>query len=236
MSLPRGGLLIIDKPAGKTSHDCVQFLRQKLNVPRIGHCGTLDPFAQGVLPLLLGPATCIQDQFLRFPKTYWFEAEFGQATESGDRDGRTFVRLPFDVAAATLARALRAFEGEQWQVPPRISAVKHRGKRFYEWTRQGIDVSRAPRQVTVEEFTLIHFSAPLWEARVRCSRGTYIRTLAEDVAAHFGTVAVLQQLVREQVGPFSRDSAISWTDLHQLSAKALLEQSEHELDSYARHI
>ena len=188
--------------------------RRILQEKRIGHCGTLDPMAQGVLMLVFGHHTRRQSEFLDMEKQYWFRSELGRSTDSGDRTGKTIDTLPFkQVTRAALESVVQGFVGEQLQIPPKVSAVKYQGKRLYEWTRQGIEVPRAPRQVHIRSFEVLAFDGHFYEARVMCSRGTYIRTLAEDVARKLGTAGTVDALIRERVGTYRREDALDWDRL-----------------------
>jgi tRNA pseudouridine55 synthase len=205
------GLILLDKPSGPTSFDCVRVARRILQEKRIGHCGTLDPMAQGVLVLLYGRETRRQSEFLSMEKQYWFRGELGRVTDSGDRTGQTVETIP--VPALTLAdveKAAKSFLGDSLQIPPKVSAIKYQGKRLYEWTRKGIDVPRPPRAIHIGSFDILAFDGHFYEARVTCSRGTYIRTLVEDVARKLGTGGLVDALIRERVGVYRREDALSW--------------------------
>jgi tRNA pseudouridine55 synthase len=218
------GLLLLDKPAGLTSYDCVHRVKRILAREKVGHCGTLDPLAMGVLILLVGRATRQQSTFLDLEKQYWFRGEFGRVTDTGDREGQCLRSPGFGhVTAQHLKDALDTFVGEQMQTPPRFSALKFQGKRYYQWARQGVEIPRRARPVRIKSFELLSFQAPFWEARVVCSRGTYIRTLVEDVAERLGTGASVDVLIRERIGHFSRDQALSWETVSQSSRAQLLD-------------
>jgi tRNA pseudouridine55 synthase len=204
------GLLLLDKPSGPTSFDCVSRARRILK-ERTGHCGTLDPMAQGVLILVFGRHTRRQHEFLSMEKQYWFRSELGRSTDTGDRMGKTIETSPVvPLTREALDTAAKRFIGDQLQIPPKVSAIKFKGKRLYEWTRKGIDVPRPPRQIHIASIEILSFEGSFYEARVVCSRGTYIRTLAEDLARKLGTVGVVDALVRERVGHYRREDALSW--------------------------
>jgi len=216
------GLLLLDKPSGVTSFDCVAVVRKKLGVQRVGHCGTLDPAARGLLLVLVGAATSSQDSFLGLEKEYWFTAELGRRTSTGDREGKMTETKPWGhVTKDALEESLRRFTGDIQQVPPMYSALKHRGKPYYEYARKGLSVPRAPRTVTIRAFSLISFHPPAWEARVVCSRGTYVRTLVEDVSESLKTCGTLTDLVRERIGPYHKDQALTWPELQMISREDL---------------
>jgi tRNA pseudouridine55 synthase len=217
------GLLLLDKPFGVTSFDCVHLVRRRLKVKRVGHCGTLDPAARGLLMVLVGPATRMQDSFLGLEKEYWFTAEFGKKTSTADQEGEVIERKSFDhVTPESLEGALKTFEGEIQQLPPMYSALKYKGKHYYDYARQGIEIPRVPRPVVIHAISCVSVRMPFWEVRVVCSRGTYVRTLVEDIAERLGTVATLVELVRERVGPYRRAEALSWQELHVIADEDLV--------------
>lgn len=224
------GLLLLDKPSGVTSFDCVAVVRRRLGIQRVGHCGTLDPAARGLLLILVGPATRKQDSFLSLEKEYWFRAEFGRRTSTGDLEGEVDATAPFGhVTAEPLRKVLENFVGDIAQIPPIYSALKFRGKPYYSYARKGQPVPRVPRTVTIHSLSLLSFVAPYWEARVVCSRGTYVRTLAEDVAERLNTCGTLVELVRERIGPYRNNQALSWDALRQAPSEELL-ASLHPVD------
>ena len=218
------GLLLLDKPSGPTSFDCVRMARRVLHERRIGHCGTLDPMAEGVLVLLFGKHTRRQSEFLEMEKQYWFRSELGRFTDSGDRTGQTIETVSAGhVTRETLDAAALEFVGDQLQTPPKISAVKVQGRRLYEWARKGIDVPRTPRPIHIASFEILSFDGHFYDARVVCSRGTYIRTLAEDIARRLGTGGTVDALIRERVGTYRREDALSWDRLCHSSREELLQ-------------
>lgn len=207
------GILVVDKPAGITSHDVVDRLRRALGVRRIGHAGTLDPPATGVLVVGVGRAT----RLLRFlevhDKEYRAEVVFGATTTTQDASGDIVaVRDASALDAAAVEGALAGFVGEIEQVPPMVSALKVGGERLYRKARRGEEVERAPRRVTVHEARIEAFepgSRPRATIRVRCSKGTYVRALAADLGAALGAGAHLAALRRTAVGPYREDQAIA---------------------------
>jgi tRNA pseudouridine55 synthase len=206
------GLLVVDKPRGITSHDVVARARKATAVRKIGHAGTLDPIATGVVVLAMGRATrlirYIQDQ----QKEYVALVQFGIATDTLDADGEETARVPMPFERQALIDALEAFRGEIEQIPPMVSALKHQGKRLYEIARSGDEVDRPPRQVAIHELELNEFSSdefPRAELRVVCSKGTYIRSLADDIARSLGGRAHLLALRRTRVGVFDLDRALT---------------------------
>jgi tRNA pseudouridine55 synthase len=216
------GLLLLDKPAGVTSFDCVQVVKRKLSAGRVGHCGTLDPAARGLLLLLVGTATRQQESFLGLEKYYCFKAQFGVKTSTGDREGRTIEERPHDhVAKTALETVLVGFVGNSRQTPPMYSALKYKGKPYYHYARKGLEVPRVPRPISIASLSLLSLDLPYWEGRLVCSRGTYVRTLVEDVAERLGTCGTLVELVRERIGPYEREQALTWAQLHALDAQDL---------------
>ncbi len=187
-------------------------VRRLLGVKRVGHTGTLDPQARGLLILLIGSATKTQEQFLAMPKQYRLRGEFGRQTSTGDSQGEIRVQKPYSqVTVEMLQDALKAFEGDIEQLPPMYSALKYKGKPYYEYARKGLEIPRVPRTLRIDSFEFISYTAPFWEARVRCSRGTYVRTLVEDVAIRLGTVGTLSELVREKIGDYGVQEAVAWS-------------------------
>jgi len=163
---PISGLLLLDKPEGPTSFDCVRMARRVLKEKRIGHCGTLDPMAEGVLVLLFGKHTRRQDEFLAMEKQYWFRCELGRFTDSGDRTGKTLESFPFGhITQTQLESATQGFLGEQLQTPHKISAIKYKGKPLYVWARKGVEVPRAPRPIRITSFDILKFAGLRRESR-----------------------------------------------------------------------
>ncbi len=216
------GLLLLDKPEGVTSFDCVRMAKRRLGAARAGHCGTLDPAARGLLLILAGAATRQQDSFLGLEKEYWFRAQLGVKTSTGDREGCETESKPCDrVNQENLTQTLAAFIGEIAQIPPLYSALKYKGKPYYHYARKGLDVPRVPRLVSIASLSLLSFHSPYWEARLVCSRGTYVRALVEDVAERLGTCATLVELIRERIGPYHRNQALRWDELRLMDTESL---------------
>ena len=204
------GFLLVDKPLGWTSHDVVAKVRNLAGIRKVGHAGTLDPMATGLLVLGLGRAT----RLLRFvqdrPKAYSATAQFGIATDSLDADGLEVERRPMRVTRAQVVDSLEAFRGPIDQVPPMTSAIKMGGRKLYELAREGREVDRPSRRVTIHELELTGFvdgDYPVVEFRAVCSSGTYVRSLADDIAASFGGRAHLTALRRTAIGTLTIDAA-----------------------------
>jgi tRNA pseudouridine55 synthase len=205
----RNGLLLVDKPAGITSHDVVARARRLFNERRIGHAGTLDPMATGLLILAIGPST----RLLRFAqaesKRYTGHVLLGTATDSLDADGTVSATAPVPpLNVEEMNRVASTFLGEIFQIPPMVSAIKVDGRRLHELARQGIEVERKPRSITVQSFELTSTdSNNVWAFDVTCSTGTYVRVLLADLAERLGTLGHLQSLRRESSGPHDVRSA-----------------------------
>lgn len=200
------GILNLNKPPGITSHDLVQAVRRLLSGVKAGHAGTLDPEATGVLPVCCGRATRLAEYLMELPKGYRAVVTLGVVTDTGDAAGQVLERNP--VAGVTRERLLEVcagLRGPQEQLPPLYSAVKHRGKPLYYWTRRGKEVPRRPRTVNIYRLELAGFDSghePRLHLEVECSRGTYIRTLASEIGGRLGCGAHLASLERSFVGPF----------------------------------
>jgi tRNA pseudouridine55 synthase len=203
------GFLNVCKAAGPTSHDVVAAVRRLLGTRRVGHAGTLDPLAEGVLPLALGRATRLIDRLAEADKEYHAEAVLGLRTSTDDAAGEVLERHPVPpFAPAELDAALAAFEGEIEQLPPRYSALKVAGRRAYDWAREGREVTVAPRRVTIHRIERCGWDRPVLSFRVRCSKGTYVRALVRDLGERVGVGGSLRRLVRLQVGPFHLRDAV----------------------------
>jgi tRNA pseudouridine55 synthase len=210
----RSGVLVVDKGRGATSFDVVAIVRRRLGVRRIGHAGTLDPDATGVLPILVGEATKITPYLVDQDKEYLATVRFGLTTDTHDVSGRVLSETPVDdLVPARLEDVCRAFVGHIKQVPPMYSAVHHQGRRLYELARAGIEVERAPREVTIRSIAIEKIDGPRATLRVVCGKGTYVRVLAADLGAALGYGGAVESLVRGRVGPFDLRDAVSWPDL-----------------------
>jgi tRNA pseudouridine55 synthase len=211
---PGPGILIVDKPAGVTSFDAVAVARRALGVRRVGHAGTLDPPATGVLPLLVGDATKLTPYLMDHDKEYVASVRFGVTTDTHDLSGRVLTTAPVTgLSRERLDAACRPFVGRIRQVPPMFSAVHHDGQRLYELARQGLEVERAPREVVVASIVVEEIGEAVATLRVVCGKGTYIRVLASDLGAALGYGAALERLTRTRVGPFTLRTAVAWGEL-----------------------
>ena len=208
------GVLLLDKPVGWSSNQAVQKVRWLFQARKAGHTGTLDPFATGMLPICLGEASKTAAFMLDAGKTYEASARLGEATSTGDIEGEVIRRAAVDIPGTErIEQVMAQFTGVIEQVPPMYSALKHRGRPLYELAREGKEVERAPRPVTIHRLELLDWEAPDLRFRVRCSKGTYVRTLAEDIAGRLGSCAHLKALRRLEVEPFREDGMVSLEDL-----------------------
>ena len=206
----RDGILLVDKPKEWTSFDVVNFVRARFNVPKVGHCGTLDPAATGLLVLVLGRFTRMSAQLSGDDKTYEATLMLGTETDSEDMDGKVIRQGDYSmVDEAALRATLAGFVGDGFQIPPMVSAVKKDGKKLYELARAGVEVEREPKPITIHALEVTRVELPYCDFTVRCSKGTYIRTLAADVGRKLGCGAVLYALRRTQCGRFSLADAVT---------------------------
>lgn len=204
------GIVLLDKPVGISSNRALQRVRGIFQARKAGHTGSLDPFATGMLPICLGEASKTAAFMLEAGKRYHATAKLGAATTSGDVEGEIIQTCPIpDIDPETLAQSLRQFVGEIKQVPPMYSALKHEGKPLYEYARAGIVIERPARSVFIHHLEILSWQSPLLTFDVHCSKGTYIRTLAEDIATSLGSCAHLIELRRTLVEPF--DEHPMWT-------------------------
>lgn len=201
------GLLLVDKPAGVTSHDVVDAERRHLRTRRIGHAGTLDPMATGLLILGVGRATRLLRYLGDLPKTYEGTGHLGVETDTLDADGAVVRTAPVEVTRDALERACRSFLGGSLQAPPAYSAVKVGGRRLYEAARAGERLEAEPRPIRVDAFDLTAFDPPTFDLRLTCSGGTYVRVLVADVGRALGCGAHLSRLRRTAIGPFTVEQA-----------------------------
>lgn len=213
------GILPVEKGPGVTSFQVVAHLRRVLRAPKIGHGGTLDPEATGVLPILIGEATKLTPYLTELDKEYLATVRLGVTTATQDMTGAVLETRPVPaVEAGAVEAVLCRFVGVISQVPPMYSALHRGGRRLYELAREGLTVEREPRQITVHAVTLEALALPELTIRVRCGKGTYVRTLAADVGAALGCGGALASLVRTRVGPYGLADAVSWVELREARA------------------
>lgn len=214
------GVLLLDKPSGITSNAALQIAKRLYRADKAGHTGILDPMASGLLPLCLGEAT----KFAQYPtdadKTYEAVIQLGATTNTGDAEGQILRRCAVTASRVEIERAVQQFIGPIMQTPPMYSALKHEGQPLYKYARKGIEIERAPRAVTLHEIEILNIHSDVLTIRASCSKGTYIRVLAEDIGAVLGCGAHLIGLRRTRVGPFSLADAITLAALEDLSEAA----------------
>ncbi len=231
------GVLLLDKPRGLSSNAALQRAKRLYMAEKAGHTGTLDPLATGLLPLCFGDATKFAHALLDARKEYVATVQFGSATTTGDAEGGTLRTCDVAFSRAELESALSRFVGTIAQVPPAYAALKFQGRNYYEYARAGIDIPRAPREIEITALDLVDWSPPLAVLRVACGKGTYIRVLAEDLAAAVGSCAHLAALRRTAAGPFALAGAVALEALEAMDAAtrdALLLPADAALAGVAR--
>ena len=202
------GIVIVDKPQGWTSQDVTARLRRVFSTRRIGHGGTLDPMATGVLPVFVGRATRAVEFFEHAEKTYEATLRLGMKTDTQDITGTVLEERPVTVTEQDILNVLPAFRGEILQIPPMYSALRVNGQKLYDLARKGKEVERQPRPITVHELELLHFYGQDARIRVRCSKGTYIRTLCEDMGEKLGCLGCMAALRRTRAGEYTVEKAV----------------------------
>ncbi|MGL9734851.1 MAG: tRNA pseudouridine(55) synthase TruB [Symbiopectobacterium sp.] len=227
MSRRRGrdirGVLLLDKPQGTSSNDVLQKVKRIFNANRAGHTGALDPLASGMLPICLGEATKFSQYLLDSDKRYRVIARLGQRTDTSDADGNVVETRAVTFTAPTLAEALERFRGTTQQVPSMYSALKHQGRPLYEYARQGITVPREARDITVYELLFIRHDGDKLELEIHCSKGTYIRTIIDDLGEMLGCGAHVTYLRRVQVATYPAERMVTLDQLQALLAQAQAE-------------
>ena len=217
---PVSGILLLDKPLGLSSNHALQRVKRLYDARKAGHTGSLDPLADGMLPICLGDATKLSAFLLDADKYYWFRLKLGETTATGDAEGEVIRTRPVEnIDASAIERVLANFRGEIEQLPPMYSALKHKGKRLYELAREGIEVEREPRRVSIHDLTLGDLNLPEFELQVHCSKGTYVRTLAEDIGEALGCGAHVTGLRRTGVGPYTEYPMYSLETLEEIAAQ-----------------
>jgi tRNA pseudouridine55 synthase len=226
------GVLLLDKPAGLSSNQALQRVRRLYQAKKAGHTGNLDPFATGMLPICLGEASKTAGFMLEASKVYRATARLGEATETGDTEGEVIETCAVpELDFASVSQAMQRFIGEVEQVPPMYSALKHQGQPLYRLAREGRVVERKARRVRILSLDLLRLEPPELEFRVHCSKGTYVRTLAEDLARKLGTCAHLQELRRERVEPFDIEGMRTLPQLEELAEHDRLDDALLPVDS-----
>ena len=204
------GILLVDKPATWTSFDVVNFVRARFNIPKVGHCGTLDPAATGLLVLVLGKFTRISNSLSGVDKVYSGSLRLGVETDSQDMDGNIIRECDCShITEEALRETVNSFMGKSMQVPPMVSALKKDGKKLYELARAGVEVEREPRPIEIYDIKTTRVELPECDFTVHCSKGTYVRTIASDIGKKLGCGAALSALRRTQAGKFSIADAVT---------------------------
>lgn len=213
------GLLFLDKPSGMTSHDVVYRVRRKLQIKRVGHAGTLDPMATGLLIMLVGKATKASQYLMGADKVYEGTVKFGETTNSQDADGEVLETKPVpDFSLAQIEEAMNTFLGDQYQTPPMFSAIKVRGVPLYKLARKGEEIEREPRFIRISKLEVLNFALPELKFRMHSTKGTYVRTFAHDLGQKLGCGGHLSQLRRTASGDCSITNAVT---LDEFEAMAL---------------
>ena len=207
------GILLLDKPSGITSNDALQQVKRIYNAAKAGHTGALDPLATGMLPICLGEATKFSQFLLDADKRYQVTAKLGERTDTSDADGQVISTRPVRVSEAQLQDALAHFRGDTLQVPSMFSALKHQGRPLYEYAREGIEVEREARPITVYELILLNFDSDSIVLDIHCSKGTYIRTIIDDLGELLGCGAHVTKLHRSQVARYPADKMLTLEQL-----------------------
>lgn len=209
------GLILINKQKGFTSHDVVNVIRKKLNTKKVGHTGTLDPNATGVLPILIGKGTKISKYLMEHDKTYIATLKLGEKTDTGDSEGQVIEEksIPKDLKKEDINDVLQSFLGKQKQIPPMYSAIKINGKKLYEYAREGKEIKIEPRDIEIYKIELLEYQNNKIKFEVECSKGTYIRTLCENISQNLGTVGYMEELQRTKVNTFKIEDSILLDDI-----------------------
>ena len=216
------GAILIDKPVGPTSHDVVDAIRRRFQIKKVGHCGTLDPNATGLLIIVLGRGTKLSEKLMGDDKVYEGTIKFGETTDSYDADGELTASLPVPMMTLEqLNEEAAKFIGDQMQMPPMVSAIKKNGVPLYKLARKGIEVEREPRLIHIYNFRFTEYAEPLGKFRVACTKGTYVRSIAHDLGQKLGCGAHLATLRRSVSGKFDVMNAIKLDDVMNLTATEL---------------
>ncbi|MCM8830923.1 MAG: tRNA pseudouridine(55) synthase TruB [Candidatus Omnitrophica bacterium] len=216
----KDGIILVNKPAGMTSHDVVDYVRDKLKITTVGHAGTLDPLAEGLLVILVGRATKLFSKFADFDKEYIGVIKLGENTSTGDSEGVIIKKRDYkDVTKEKINEVFNLFKGEIQQIPPMVSALRVGGKRLYALARRGIVVNRKPRKIKIYSLEVISINLPYVEFYTHCSKGTYIRKLAEDIGECLGCGAHVIKIKRLSIGPFRLEDAVNLDQISEYSLR-----------------
>lgn len=224
ISDPNSGLFLVNKPKEWTSHDVVNFIRRRFKFKKVGHCGTLDPNATGLLIIVVGHATKVSEMLAGEDKVYKTTLTLGAETASHDGDGEVLKESPWNhISEDQVKQVLADFVGPQKQIPPMVSAVKKGGKKLYELARKGIEVEREPRPITIHSIELEEIDLPEVKFTVKCSKGTYVRTLCHDMGIKLDSSAYMSDLERTESGGFSLTNAFDLEELKSWERDQFLE-------------
>ncbi|MCK4519897.1 MAG: tRNA pseudouridine(55) synthase TruB [Candidatus Omnitrophica bacterium] len=214
--MKREGIILVDKPKGITSHDVVDIVRRRLKIKKVGHAGTLDPLAQGLLIILVGKCTKLFSKFSGLDKEYSGVLKLGEVTTTGDSQGEVTQKKEWaQISEDRIREAFSLFIGETKQVPPMVSALRVGGKRLYKLARRGIVVERTPRKIKIYSLEILKIDLPFVEFRLHCSKGTYVRKLAEDIGEKLGCGAHMVKILRLSIGSFELGKAIALDDINE---------------------
>ncbi|MFH0731333.1 MAG: tRNA pseudouridine(55) synthase TruB [Candidatus Omnitrophota bacterium] len=216
------GILLIDKPRGFTSHDAVDFIRKKFKIKKVGHCGTLDPIATGLLVILLGESTKLASRYINDNKKYLCTMKLGISTDTQDAEGKVIAEKPhLNITAEKIKKATMSFKGETEQVPPMVSAKHYKGVRLYKLARKGMEVERAPNKINIYSLDIIKIENSFVEFVLESSKGTYIRTLCHDIGKKLGCGAHMYNLRRLASGNFKAEDTYKLEDLEGMTMDKL---------------
>jgi tRNA pseudouridine55 synthase len=222
---PLDGAIVVDKPSGPTSHDVVDAIRRQFGIKKVGHCGTLDPNATGLLVIVLGRGTKLSERLMADDKVYEGVIKFGETTDSHDADGELLASLPVPPLTLDELNELAAgFIGDQMQTPPMVSAIKKQGVPLYKLARKGVEVEREPRLIHIYNFRFTSYAEPLGNFRLACTKGTYVRSVAHDLGQKLGCGAHLSALRRVSSGRFDISQGLPLADILKLSPHQLEER------------
>lgn len=228
------GVINVYKPTGITSFDVVRKIKKLSRQKKVGHCGTLDPEASGVLPVCIGRATKAIEFIMDDFKIYEAQVKLGVVTDTYDREGKVLEENNVDVSEEKVVEVINSFVGEIQQVPPMYSALKHNGKKLYELARQGIEIEREPRKVTIYNVEIINIDLPIIKILVKCSKGTYIRSLCYDIGKALGCGAMMWSLERYGTGSFLKEDSINLDDLTEDNLKDYVLPIESTFKNYEK--
>ena len=221
------GLLLVDKPPGRTSHDIVDFVRRRFDQRKVGHCGTLDPIATGLLMLVVGKATRVQDLLMAEDKEYEGTLKLGETTDTQDAAGKVLETNPIPALdRSAIEAAFAKFSGEFDQIPPMVSAIKKDGVPLYKLAREGKVIDRPARKVRIDRYEILEIALPIIRFRIHCTKGFYVRTYCHDLGQVFGCGGHMAALARTRSGNFELSKAVRWSDL----------ETAQGIDYLARHL